>query len=161
MPHHVQTYLCIFNGHCSWPIPEFHCSNHYHPKMKVEDEAHRHGNISKCLQRHCVELKGMANESRNADRNHSAYQAEYGMNQTVSVGDRRSFVILMHCGKNLNVSPGDIYLVMGMHNTHWTNSDRTQYILNSDTWFEKFPLESVCRLPSPPASCQVSENFKQ
>uniref|UniRef100_A0A8C4QDK3 NTR domain-containing protein n=1 Tax=Eptatretus burgeri TaxID=7764 RepID=A0A8C4QDK3_EPTBU len=130
----------------------------------------------------------MANESRNADRNHSAYQAEYvfiidvkevtktasyininatlktvlkkGMNQTVSVGDRRSFVILMHCGKNLNVSPGDIYLVMGMHNTHWTNSDRTQYVLTSDTWFEKFPLESVCRLPSPPASCQVSENFK-
>ena len=48
-----------------------------------------------------------------------------GMDQAVNVGARRSFVIPMHCGKNLNVSPGDIYLVMGMHNAHWRNSDRS------------------------------------
>uniref|UniRef100_UPI00358FBAE5 complement C3-like n=1 Tax=Myxine glutinosa TaxID=7769 RepID=UPI00358FBAE5 len=168
--------------------PEFRCSQSYHPKVEVDHKTPCHGNLCNCLERDCVELFEMADEDRNDKRNDAACEADYvfiidvkgvtetasyvninaalktvlkkGMDRTIHVGATRSFVTPKHCGKNLNVSPGDNYLVMGLQNAHWRNCDRTQYILTTESWFEKFQLEVVCRLPSPPKSCQVSENFK-
>nr|KAF6362595.1 complement C4A (Rodgers blood group) [Pipistrellus kuhlii] len=76
-----------------------------------------------------------------------------------TAGQTRNFLVRASC--RLRLEPGKEYLIMGLDGTTHDRKGQPQYLLDSNSWIEEMPSDSMCRSTRHRAPCAQLLDFMQ